>query len=137
MVRKSDRLLTKLLNEPATENVSELIKAWRDFYDLTQTCAADILGVGARTLQGWELGRSMPFPRMLQTAIFSYVNSKGIQVEFLNNLPKEIGSHIQIPSWDEKLRRIVEGRGFIMEHGTPQTYIMRRVFNDGVLKTDA
>jgi hypothetical protein len=56
-------------------------------------------------------------------------------VEFLTNLPKEIGSHIQIPPWNEKLRREVEARGFFIESGTPQTYVMRRDFPDGYLKT--
>jgi hypothetical protein len=56
-------------------------------------------------------------------------------VELLANLPKEIGSHIQIRTWDNELRREVEARGFFIEAGTLQTYVMRRDFHDGYLKT--
>jgi len=56
-------------------------------------------------------------------------------VEFLANLPKEIGSHIEIEAWNNELRREVEARGFFIETGTPQTCVMRRDFPDGYLKT--
>jgi hypothetical protein len=56
-------------------------------------------------------------------------------VEFLANLPKEIGSHIEIPAWDNELRRKVEARGFFIETGTLQICVMRRDFPDGYLKT--
>jgi hypothetical protein len=56
-------------------------------------------------------------------------------VDFLTNLPKEIGSLIQIPAWDNDLRREVEARGFFVQSGTLQTYVMRRDFPDGYLKT--
>jgi len=56
-------------------------------------------------------------------------------VEFLTNLPKEIGSHIEIAALDNELRRKVEARGFFIETGTLQTYVMRRDFPDGYLKT--
>ncbi len=49
-------------------------------------------------------------------------------VEFLTNLPKEIGSHIEIPAGDNELRRKVEARGFFIKEGTLQTYVMRRDF---------
>jgi hypothetical protein len=56
-------------------------------------------------------------------------------VEFLTNLPKEIGSYIEIAALDNELRRKVEARGFFIETGTLQTYVMRRDFPDGYLKT--
>jgi len=56
-------------------------------------------------------------------------------VEFLINLPKEIGSHIQISACDNELRREVEARGFFIQEGSLQTSVMRRDFHDGHLKT--
>jgi len=51
------------------------------------------------------------------------------------NVTEEIGARILIPTWDEKLRRQLEGRGFVIESGALQTYVMRRDFRDGFLKT--
>lgn len=51
------------------------------------------------------------------------------------NVPMEIGSHIEIPTWNYDLRRLLEGRGFFVERGDKQTYLMRRDFHDGVLRT--
>jgi DNA-binding XRE family transcriptional regulator len=137
MNKNSALKLERLLQEPASDDVSDLLKLWRETQALTQTCAAEILGVAPRTLQGWELGRPMPFPRLLQGAIFSHTNSKSGRTIFLNNLPKKIGARIQIPTADHSLRREVEARGFVMERATPNTYFMRRDFNDGFLKTSS
>ncbi len=49
------------------------------------------------------------------------------------DIPMEKGARIEIPSWDTGLRRELEGRGFFMESGTLQTYVMRRDFRDGFL----
>ena len=49
-------------------------------------------------------------------------------------LPKEIGSHIEIPTHDQDLRRYAESRGFVMESGTAKVYLMRRDFHDGALR---
>jgi len=51
------------------------------------------------------------------------------------NVPEEIGARVMIPTWDRKRRRQLEGRGFVIESGTLQTYVMRRDFRDGFLKT--
>ena len=48
-------------------------------------------------------------------------------------VPMEIGATIEIPSCNRELRRELEGRGFFMESGTLQTYVMRRDFRDGFL----
>ncbi len=57
------------------------------------------------------------------------------KVDFFANLPKEIGSHVELPTWDNDLRSAVETQGFFIEAGTLQTYVMRRDFHDGYLKT--
>ena len=46
-----------------------MLKNWRSQERLSQSEAADRLRVSVRTLQGWELGRPMPYPQLLQTAI--------------------------------------------------------------------
>jgi transcriptional regulator with XRE-family HTH domain len=52
-----------------SRNVSKLLTDWRAQARLTQFQAADMLGISVRTLQGWEAGRSMPYPRLLRLAI--------------------------------------------------------------------
>jgi DNA-binding transcriptional regulator YiaG len=52
-----------------SRNVSKLLTDWRSQARLTQFQAADMLGISVRTLQGWEAGRSMPYPRLLRLAI--------------------------------------------------------------------
>jgi hypothetical protein len=52
----------------------------------------------------------------------------------MSNIPKEIGARYAIPSWNTQLRRELEARGFVIEQGTLQTYVMRRDFADGCLK---
>jgi DNA-binding transcriptional regulator YiaG len=52
-----------------SRNVSKLLTDWRAQARLSQSQAAEVLGVSVRTLQGWEAGRSMPYPRLLGLAI--------------------------------------------------------------------
>jgi transcriptional regulator with XRE-family HTH domain len=61
--------LRKLLAQPPAEDGARVLKAWRAQEGLSQTEAAIRLGVSARTLQGWELGRPMPYPQLLQRAV--------------------------------------------------------------------
>jgi transcriptional regulator with XRE-family HTH domain len=65
----SSEMLKRLLTEPPSDDVADMLKAWRETKGLTQAAAANILGVSARTLQGWELARPMAYPRLLQAAI--------------------------------------------------------------------
>lgn len=69
MVEKRGALLQTLLAQPPTEHVAPLLRAWRDYEGLSQSIAAKCLYVSVRTLQGWELGRPMANPRLLQVAI--------------------------------------------------------------------
>jgi DNA-binding transcriptional regulator YiaG len=52
-----------------SRNVAKLLTDWRAQARLSQSQAADVLGVSVRTLQGWEAGRPMPYPRLLELAI--------------------------------------------------------------------
>jgi len=49
------------------------------------------------------------------------------------DIPTEIGATYEIPSCNTELRRELEWRGFFMQSGTMQTYVMRRDFPDGFL----
>jgi len=69
MIEALSERLNALLTEPPPQYVEEMLKVWREIDGLTQDSAARILGVSIRTLQGWELGRPMPYPRLLQIAI--------------------------------------------------------------------
>jgi len=51
-------------------------------------------------------------------------------------LPQTIGSEIQIPAHDHRLRRQVERQGFVMKSGDGQMYTMRRNLGDDALCTD-
>lgn len=52
-----------------SRNVAKLLTDWRAQARLSQSQAADMLGINVRTLQGWEQGRPMPYPRLLELAI--------------------------------------------------------------------
>jgi DNA-binding transcriptional regulator YiaG len=69
MAKKDRASLAILLAQPPTDDVAPMLKAWREHAQLSQTEAADRLGVSVRTLQGWEFGRPMANPRLLRVAI--------------------------------------------------------------------
>jgi DNA-binding transcriptional regulator YiaG len=52
--------------------VAELLKAWREAANLPQSRAAQMLDVSVRTLQGWEAGRGMPYPKLLALALEAF-----------------------------------------------------------------
>ena len=54
-----------------SSNVSTLVKGWRDRVGLSQSQTARKLGVSLKTLQGWEQGRPMPYPRLLEMALLA------------------------------------------------------------------
>jgi DNA-binding transcriptional regulator YiaG len=57
--------------QPSTDDVAHMLKMWRGQEGLSQSEAAAHLGVSVRTLQGWELGRPMPYPRILRSALLN------------------------------------------------------------------
>ena len=52
-----------------SRTVSTLLTDWRAQARLSQSQAAETLGVPVKTLQGWEQGRPMPYPRLLEMAL--------------------------------------------------------------------
>jgi transcriptional regulator with XRE-family HTH domain len=61
--------LRRLLNRPAGSDIANALKEWRFQLGYSQPEAAIHLGVSLRTLQGWEAGRPMPYPSLLQRPI--------------------------------------------------------------------
>ncbi len=60
--------LRRLLTQPPTQSSADTLKAWRAEQGFSQVEAAIRLGVPLRTLQGWELGRPMQYPGIVQQA---------------------------------------------------------------------
>jgi len=60
--------LRRLLASPPTIATANALKEWRTLNRYSQAEGAIRLGVPLRTLQGWELGRPMPYPDLLQRA---------------------------------------------------------------------
>ena len=59
----------RLLTRAPSKDTAEALKEWRAQMAYSQPEAATRLGVPLRTLQGWELGRPMPYPALLQRAV--------------------------------------------------------------------
>jgi transcriptional regulator with XRE-family HTH domain len=86
--------LRKLLAQPPTDDISRTLKEWRTREGISQTEAAIRLGVSARTLQGWELGRPMPYPQLLRgvVGIRARVTDRyGVE---LSEFPRELAEFI-------------------------------------------
>ena len=61
--------IQRLLTHAPSKDTAEALKQWRAQMAYSQPEAAIRLGVPLRTLQGWELGRPMPYPALLQRAV--------------------------------------------------------------------
>ena len=59
----------QLLTRAPSKDTAEALKEWRAQMTYSQPEAAIRLGIPLRTLQGWELGRPMPYPALLQRAV--------------------------------------------------------------------
>jgi transcriptional regulator with XRE-family HTH domain len=86
--------LRELLAQPPTENLAALLKEWRIREGLSQTEAAIRLGVSVRTLQGWELGRPMPYPQLLRGAVGIRAQVTDRYGMELSEFPRELAEFI-------------------------------------------
>jgi transcriptional regulator with XRE-family HTH domain len=92
--------LRRLLAQPLTENISRVLKEWRAREGLSQTEAAIRLGISVRTLQGWELGRPMPYPQLLQGAVGIRTHVTDPYGLELSEFPKELAEFINFVGGD-------------------------------------
>jgi putative transcriptional regulator len=56
----------------AAQEVADLLAEWRHKGGLSQSVAAQMLGVSLKTYQGWEQGRGMPYPQLLVLALRAF-----------------------------------------------------------------
>ena len=111
--------IRELLAQPPTEDTARALKEWRAQKCLSQTEAAIRLGVPVRTLQGWELGRPMPYPRLLQRAANIPVRPADRYSVVQSDFPREFAEFIDfvggqalddaIKKIDKKLRALSPG----------------------------
>jgi transcriptional regulator with XRE-family HTH domain len=90
-----------LLAHPFTNDAAEILKAWRKRERLSQTEAAIRLGVSVRTLQGWELGRPMPYPGLLQIGVTVAPRPADPFTLAQSEFPREFASFVDFVGADE------------------------------------
>lgn len=118
-VATSIEKMRELLMQPPTEDTARALKEWRAHKCLSQTEAAIRLGVPVRTLQGWELGRPMPYPRFLQRAANIAARPEDLYSVVQSDFPREFAEFIDfvggraldnsIQKIDKKLRALSPG----------------------------
>jgi len=69
-------MTTVRLGPPSPADIAAQAKAWRRANGLSQTAAAENLGIPTRTWQHMEQGRAFPYPALLQVA-FKHVTLRG------------------------------------------------------------
>jgi transcriptional regulator with XRE-family HTH domain len=97
-----------LLAQPTTD-LPRVLKGWRIQEGLSQTEAASQLGVSVRTLQGWESGRPMPYPGLVQRALIGTTRPKEQYSLGQSDFPKEFAEFIDFVganSLDKAVRKV-------------------------------
>ena len=99
----------RLLTYPPSKDTAEALKEWRAQMAYSQPEAAIRLGVPLRTLQGWELGRPMPYPALLQRAVPTVARPMNryalSQAEFPHEFAEFIG-FVGAASLDKETRKV-------------------------------
>ncbi|MET3905877.1 hypothetical protein ABID59_000198 [Bradyrhizobium sp. S3.3.6] len=86
--------LRRLLLSPPTRDIAAVLKEWRAHHGFSQADAAVRLGIPVRTLQGWEAGRPMPYPSLLQQPIDITARANGDFGFVQSQFPREFASFI-------------------------------------------
>lgn len=86
--------LRQLLRRPRTDDVAQTLKEWRAHHGYSQAEAAAQLGISVRTLQGWEAGRPMPYPTLLQRAVDTTAPAHEQQGLGQSQFPREFAGFI-------------------------------------------
>jgi DNA-binding transcriptional regulator YiaG len=111
--------LRRLLTQPLSDNTRKVLKEWRARMGYSQVEAAIRLGVPVRTLQGWEAGRSMPYPTLLHRAVSIHGRAADQYSLVQSDFPREFAEFIdfvgarpldkEIRKVDNKLRALSPG----------------------------
>lgn len=99
----------QLLAQPPSEDTARALKAWRAAAGYSQTEAAIRLGISVRTLQGWELGRPMPYPTLLQRAVSAPARPSDRYSLVQSDFPREFAEFIDFvgaQELDKEIRKI-------------------------------
>ncbi len=92
--------LRRLLAQPPAHDTANALKAWRELERLSQTEAAIRLGVSVRTLQGWELGRPMPYPSLLQRGVSIGARTAAPYSLTQSDFPREFAEFVEFVGLD-------------------------------------
>jgi transcriptional regulator with XRE-family HTH domain len=113
-VRISIEKARELLAQPPSDDTAKALKEWRAQTGYSQTEAAIRLGVPVRTLQGWELGRPMPYPALLQRAVSIHARPADRYSLVQSDFPREFAEFIDFvgaKSLDKEIRKIEKRLG--------------------------
>jgi hypothetical protein len=92
--------LRRLLLRPPIREVGPLLKEWRAHHRFSQAEAAINLGVPLRTLQGWEAGRPMAYPALLQQPVDILARAPDEFGSLQSQFPREFASFIDFVGAD-------------------------------------
>lgn len=101
----------RLLTNPPTVATADALKEWRSRNGYSQIEAAIRLGVPVRTLQGWELGRPMPYPVLLQRASGIPLQAEGRPALTQADFPRELAEFIDFVGasyLDKEMRKVTK-----------------------------
>ena len=95
---------------PPTVATADALKEWRSRNGYSQIEAAIRLGVPVRTLQGWELGRPMPYPLLLQRASGIPLQAEARPSLTQADFPREFAEFINFAGagdLDKEIRKVI------------------------------
>jgi hypothetical protein len=99
----------RFLTQPMSDNTAKVLKDWRAQTGYSQAEAAISLGVPVRTLQGWELGRPMPYPNLLHGAVSAAARPANQYSLVQSDFPREFAEFIDFVgarALDKEIRKV-------------------------------
>jgi transcriptional regulator with XRE-family HTH domain len=121
--------MRQLLTRPLSDNTAKVLKEWRTQTGYSQVEAAIRLGVPVRTLQGWELGRRMPYPTLLHRAVSVPARSTDQYSMVQSDFTREFAEFIDFVgarSLDKEVRKVKKKLGAL--HPSVRTLYGDRYF---------
>jgi transcriptional regulator with XRE-family HTH domain len=128
--------LRRLLTKAPSKDTAKALKEWRAQMDYSQAEAAIRLGVPFRTLQGWESGRPMPYPALLQRAVSSVAQPMSRFALSQAEFPREFAEFIDFVGAEslDKETRTVERRLQALKPSVRAIYGDRYFFQEECLR---
>ncbi len=91
------------------DTTADILKLWRARERLSQAEAAAVLRVSVRTLQGWESGRPMPYPDLLQAALTGSIRTADPFLLAQSEFPRQLAGFVDFigaADLDAALRKV-------------------------------